>query len=551
MLGIRIFLQKILILLQVTLSVVVGKTLMILFPNAVKRYILKMGEKSRMNQNPKFSYENWGPTFFSFKYLQFVLKVKWKRLEDEAFEGHPAPNTPVVTLGGELCHILDFMKDDRPLILNFGSYFSSIADFLIIYIEEAHAVDGWAFKNNVIIKNHRSLEDRKTAAQFLEKNHPLCPVVLDTMENLTSSKYAALPERLYMLQGGKVIYKSWSRGMSYCLHSESHLDTGPIYVRENGKLHVVNRGAGGVQNVTPKARPFSLFSRSFSVELCMNREDDRARRQRTDHFIFTYTKEGNLRYSAKSLFSLVLGYISDNVDHIDSLIGFPEQIAEKLFSAAEARQKFTEPVTGLRALQKFTEAYGSLVLCSLCLRNRYLVISEKLEEIKSFRELTCLDLSCCKLGDEHELLEHLTKEALSSVKRLLLKDNSLSDAGLRRMTAPVRVLKKGLENLLVLDLSCNPKITDVGIGYLLSFKKLNCLDISGTGLKDVDAVIKRLQMQIGLVHSKVPLKEFDHSNCKTEGWAEQTVLQWEQAVMEAMKPQDNLRSRVATLRFCM
>ncbi|KFQ94071.1 Leucine-rich repeat-containing protein 42, partial [Nipponia nippon] len=343
--------------------------------------------------------------------------------------------------------------------------------------------------------------------------------------------------------------QNWTRGMSYCLHSESHLDTGPIYVRENGKLHVVNQGAGGIQNVTPKTRSFRLFSRGFSVELCMNREDDRARRQRTDHFIFTYTKEGNLRYSAKSLFSLVLGYISDNVDHIDSLIGFPEQIAEKLFSAAEARQKFTEPVTGLRALQKFTEAYGNLVLCSLCLRNRYLVISEKLEEIKSFRELTCLDLSCCKLGDEHELLEHLTKEALSSVKRLLLKDNSLSDAGLRRMTAPVRVLKKGLENLLVLDLSCNPKITDVGIGYLLSFKKLNCLDISGSGLKDVNAVIKRIQMQIGLVHSKVPLKEFDHSNCKTEGWAEQTVLQWEQAVMEAIKPQDDLRSRTAALRF--
>ncbi|PKK27347.1 leucine rich repeat containing 42 [Columba livia] len=318
------------------------------------------------------------------------------------------------------------------------------------------------------------------------------------------------------------------KGMSYCLHSESHLDTGPIYVRENGKLHVVNQG---IQNVTPKTRPFRLFSRGFSVELCMNREDNRARRQRTDHFIFTYTKEGNLRYSAKSLFSLALSYISDNVDHIDSLIGFPEQIAEKLFSAAEARQKFTEPVTGLRALQKFTEAYGSLVLCSLCLRNRYLVISAKLEEIKSFRELTCLDLSCCKLGDEHELLEHLTKEALSSVKRLLLKDNSLSDAGLRRMTAPVRVLKKGLENLLVLDLSCNPKITDVGIRYLLSFKKLNCLDISGTGLKDVNAVIKRIQTQIGLVHSKVPLKEFDHSNCKTEGWAEQTILQWEQAVI--------------------
>lgn len=67
--------------------------------------------------------------------------------------------------------------------------------------------DGWAFKNNIVIKNHRSLEDRTAAAQLLQRNNPLCPVVLDTMENLSSSKYAALPERLYLLQGGKVIYK--------------------------------------------------------------------------------------------------------------------------------------------------------------------------------------------------------------------------------------------------------------------------------------------------------------------------------------------------------
>uniref|UniRef100_A0A8B9B7J7 Iodothyronine deiodinase n=1 Tax=Anser brachyrhynchus TaxID=132585 RepID=A0A8B9B7J7_9AVES len=207
MFSIRLLLQKTLILLHVTASVVVGKTLMVLFPNTMKRHILKQGEKSRMNQNPKFSYENWGPTFFSFQYLLFVLKVKWKRLEDEAYEGRPAPNTPVVTSQGDVRLLFDFMRGNRPLILNFGSYFSSIADFLIIYIEEAHAADGWAFKNNIVIKNHRSLEDRKIAAQFLQKNNPLCPVVLDTMENLSSSKYAALPERLYLLQEGKVIYK--------------------------------------------------------------------------------------------------------------------------------------------------------------------------------------------------------------------------------------------------------------------------------------------------------------------------------------------------------
>ncbi|KAM5248588.1 leucine-rich repeat-containing protein 42 [Ctenodactylus gundi] len=309
--------------------------------------------------------------------------------------------------------------------------------------------------------------------------------------------------------------------MSYYLNSENRLDPEPGYVRENGQLHMVSLTLDGVRSTRQRPHPFRLFPKGFSVELCMNREDDTAQKEKTDHFIFTYTREGNLRYSAKSLFSLVLGFISDNVDHIDSLIGFPEQIAEKLFFAAEARQKFIEPGTGLRALQKFTEAYGSLVLCSLCLQNRYPVIAKTLDEIKSFRGLTRLDLSCCKLGDEHELLEHLTNEALSSLTQLHLKDNCLSDAGLRKMTAPVRVMKKGLENLMLLDLSYNPDITDAGIEYLFCFRKLNCLDISEMGIKDIKAVIHKLQTRIGLIHSEVPLKEFDHSNCKTEGWADQ------------------------------
>uniref|UniRef100_A0A452HYB1 Iodothyronine deiodinase n=1 Tax=Gopherus agassizii TaxID=38772 RepID=A0A452HYB1_9SAUR len=101
---------KTLILLYVSLCVAVGKILIILFPEMMKRYILK-----------RFSYENWGPTFFSLKYLLFVLKVKWKRLEDEAFLGHNAPNTPVADFRGEVHHILDFMQDNRPLVLNFGS----------------------------------------------------------------------------------------------------------------------------------------------------------------------------------------------------------------------------------------------------------------------------------------------------------------------------------------------------------------------------------------------------------------------------------------------
>ncbi|XP_020655294.3 leucine-rich repeat-containing protein 42 [Pogona vitticeps] len=334
--------------------------------------------------------------------------------------------------------------------------------------------------------------------------------------------------------------------MSSYLHVENIPDTGSIYVREDGHLYKVNENASAGVNSASNPKPSRLFSKGFSVELCMNRENDNGR---TDHFIFTYTKEGNLRYSVKSLFSIVLSYVADNINHVDSLNGFPEQIAEKLFCAANTRQKFAEPRTGLSALQKFIDAYGNLVLRTLCLNNCYLLISEKLEEIKSFQGLICLDLSCCKLGDGHDLLQHTTSETLSSLTRLLLKDNCLSDAGLRKMTAPVRVMKRGLENLTVLDLSYNPGITNMGLRYLLCFKKLNYLDVSGTDIKNTKAAICEIQTQMGLIHSEVPLKEFDHNSCKTQGWAEQIILQWEQEVLEKNKPEKIIKSRTAAEHF--
>ena len=57
------------------------------------------------------------------------------------------------------------------------------------------------------IKNHQNLQDRLRAAHLLLDRSPQCPVVVDTMTNQSSSCYAALPERLYVLQEGRVLYK--------------------------------------------------------------------------------------------------------------------------------------------------------------------------------------------------------------------------------------------------------------------------------------------------------------------------------------------------------
>jgi len=67
--------------------------------------------------------------------------------------------------------------------------------------------DGWSFENNIDIKKHKSLEDRLSAAQILLQKEPLCTVVVDEMDNAAAIKYGALPERLYVLQAGKVVYK--------------------------------------------------------------------------------------------------------------------------------------------------------------------------------------------------------------------------------------------------------------------------------------------------------------------------------------------------------
>lgn len=85
--------------------------------------------------------------------------------------------------------------------------FRDVADFLVVYIAEAHSTDGWAFTNNFDINQHQSLEERLSAAQILVQNEPLCPVVVDEMSNVTAIKYGAQPERLYVLQAGKVLYK--------------------------------------------------------------------------------------------------------------------------------------------------------------------------------------------------------------------------------------------------------------------------------------------------------------------------------------------------------
>ena len=104
-------------------------------------------------------------SLFTWKMLQNVYHCLLADMNKKVNLQSKAYNSPVVSVNGKRCYrLLDFARGSRPLVLNFGSStcpvymqmlkkyqqltneFLDVADFAVVYIEEAHPVDGWAFK---------------------------------------------------------------------------------------------------------------------------------------------------------------------------------------------------------------------------------------------------------------------------------------------------------------------------------------------------------------------------------------------------------------------
>ena len=97
------------------------------------------------------------------------------------------------------------------------SEFRDIADFLVIYIEEAHASDQWFYPNghhNYSIKQHQFLQERLDSAKLLKvsKNYNLA---VDPMTNEANRAYGGYPERLYVILDGKVLYQGDQGPLGY------------------------------------------------------------------------------------------------------------------------------------------------------------------------------------------------------------------------------------------------------------------------------------------------------------------------------------------------
>jgi len=83
--------------------------------------ILKEHLKKREERYFMVPYQDFWDDYGTHKMFSAILKIFLSDLNKTIRLGSPAPDCRLVTTDGKECRLLEFAKDSRPLVLNFGS----------------------------------------------------------------------------------------------------------------------------------------------------------------------------------------------------------------------------------------------------------------------------------------------------------------------------------------------------------------------------------------------------------------------------------------------
>lgn len=183
--------------------------------------------------------DNYWHSLFSWSMMQTLWKYGQYEIHKSSKVGRIAPNPKLTfadleTSTQQETHLLDLVKGSRPLVVVFGSCtcpvvianldkmhsvqreFSDIADFVMIYVQEAHPDDGWMMKKNYEILRHKSIEERieasKTLRSLLSEDITL---YIDTIDNAASMAYSGCPNRILIIEGNVLTYQNGPGPTSY------------------------------------------------------------------------------------------------------------------------------------------------------------------------------------------------------------------------------------------------------------------------------------------------------------------------------------------------
>jgi hypothetical protein len=145
--------------------------------------------------------------------------------------GEQAPDFTLKTLGGRDV-TLSQVVGPKPVVLVFGNFtcgpfrsqsgnveklyerYKDRAEFLLIYVREAHPTDGWRMESNdrvhVELEQPQTYEERFSVAQTCRQHLDLnLPFLVDTIDDRVGAQYSGMPSRLYVIDSeGRVAFKS-------------------------------------------------------------------------------------------------------------------------------------------------------------------------------------------------------------------------------------------------------------------------------------------------------------------------------------------------------
>mmetsp|Transcript_115218 Transcript_115218/g.161980 ORF Transcript_115218/g.161980 Transcript_115218/m.161980 type:complete len:131 (+) Transcript_115218:563-955(+) len=86
--------------------------------------------------------------------------------------------------------------------------FAADADFLCVYIAEAHASDEWPMGEIVSLRQARKLDDRLTSArEFIDNTKFTWNVACDGMDNSFNKHFGAWPTRFFVVEDNRLTFK--------------------------------------------------------------------------------------------------------------------------------------------------------------------------------------------------------------------------------------------------------------------------------------------------------------------------------------------------------
>jgi len=95
--------------------------------------------------------------------------------------------------------------------------FGDQVTFIAVYIKEMHPTEGWDLgDSNVCYRSPKTLEERRQIARdFVRYTKFSVDLYVDDISDHTAIIYEALPERLYIIENGIIVYKGGEGPFEY------------------------------------------------------------------------------------------------------------------------------------------------------------------------------------------------------------------------------------------------------------------------------------------------------------------------------------------------